>query len=72
MPVLCTEKDAVKLWDMLPQAWAVPLVLTPERAYYAALSAWWLRQARFNGHPAAMHPAPAEPALAEAGSAPAS
>ena len=72
MPVLCTEKDAVKLWDMLPQAWAVPLVLTPERAYYAAQSAWWLRQARFNGHPAAMHPAPAEPALAEAGSAPAS
>ena len=56
LPVLCTEKDAVKLWDMLPQAWAVPLVLTPERAYFAALSAWWLHQARFNGHPAAMHP----------------
>jgi tetraacyldisaccharide 4'-kinase len=24
--VLCTEKDAVKLWPDLPQAWAVPLV----------------------------------------------
>ena len=24
--VLCTEKDAVKLWNHLPTAWAVPLV----------------------------------------------
>ncbi len=24
--VLCTEKDAVKLWNYLPNAWAVPLV----------------------------------------------
>jgi tetraacyldisaccharide 4'-kinase len=23
--VICTEKDAVKLWPLLPQAWAVPL-----------------------------------------------
>lgn len=29
--VLCTEKDAVKLWPTLPQAWAVPLqVVLPE------------------------------------------
>ena len=26
LPVFCTEKDAVKLWHRLPQAWAVPLV----------------------------------------------
>lgn len=25
LPVLCTEKDAVKLWPHLPEAWAVPL-----------------------------------------------
>lgn len=24
--VLCTEKDAIKLWEHLPQAWAVPLL----------------------------------------------
>lgn len=42
LPVLCTEKDAVKLWDCMPQAWAVPLLLEPERAFFAALSAWWL------------------------------
>ncbi len=28
MTVLCTEKDAVKLWRTVPQAWAVPLVQT--------------------------------------------
>ena len=26
LPIFCTEKDAVKLWPHLPQAWAVPLV----------------------------------------------
>jgi len=31
---LCTEKDAVKLWDRFPQVWAVPLVLH-------GLEAWW-------------------------------
>jgi tetraacyldisaccharide 4'-kinase len=25
--LLCTEKDAVKLWPMLPEVWAVPLVV---------------------------------------------
>ncbi len=44
LPVLCTEKDAVKLWDCLPQAWAIPLVLEPERSFFAALSAWWLQR----------------------------
>lgn len=36
-PLLCTEKDAAKLWLHQPQAWAVPLVLTPEAAFWQAL-----------------------------------
>ncbi len=28
--LICTEKDAVKLWRLRPQAWAVPLVLEAE------------------------------------------
>lgn len=35
--VVCTEKDAVKLWPLLPQAWAVPLQFTPEPAFFKAL-----------------------------------
>ncbi len=36
-PLICTEKDAVKLWPLYPQALAVPLVLTLESAFLAAL-----------------------------------
>ena len=32
--VLCTEKDAVKLWQHHPEFWAVPLVFTPEPAFW--------------------------------------
>ncbi len=39
-PLLCTEKDAVKLWAHCPQAWAVPLEFNPEPAFFAALDAW--------------------------------
>jgi tetraacyldisaccharide 4'-kinase len=35
--LLCTEKDAAKLWQHQPQALAVPLVLTPEAAFWQAL-----------------------------------
>lgn len=35
--VLCTEKDAVKLWQKQPSALAVPLELTPEPAFIANL-----------------------------------
>ena len=35
--VLCTEKDAVKLWKHWPQALAVPLIQTPEPSFFAAL-----------------------------------
>ena len=62
LPVLCTEKDAVKLWDSLPQAWAVPLVLTPELPFFAALSAWWLQHARdIQGHALRQMPTQAKP-----------
>jgi tetraacyldisaccharide 4'-kinase len=36
-PLLCTEKDAAKLWQHQPRALAVPLVLTPEDAFWQAL-----------------------------------
>jgi tetraacyldisaccharide 4'-kinase len=37
--VLCTEKDAVKLWKYFPQALAVPLLQTLEPAFLLALDA---------------------------------
>jgi tetraacyldisaccharide 4'-kinase len=37
-PLLCTEKDAAKLWQHQPEALAVPLVLTPEAAFWQALN----------------------------------
>ena len=37
--VLCTEKDAVKLWNYLPTAWAVPLVTKiPEELFKTILA----------------------------------
>ncbi|MBW8313459.1 MAG: tetraacyldisaccharide 4'-kinase, partial [Hydrogenophaga sp.] len=44
-PILCTEKDAVKLFACCPepsagdapQAWAVPLELRPDAAFFEAL-----------------------------------
>ena len=38
-PLLCTEKDAIKLWARYPQTLAVPLEFTPEAAFMAALEA---------------------------------
>ena len=35
--LLCTEKDAVKLWHRFPKALAVSLELEPEPAFFAAL-----------------------------------
>jgi tetraacyldisaccharide 4'-kinase len=34
--LVCTEKDAVKLWHLRPQAWAVPLLLAMEPQFWAA------------------------------------
>jgi tetraacyldisaccharide 4'-kinase len=35
--LLCTEKDAVKLWRLRPDAWAVPLQLEIEPSFWSAL-----------------------------------
>ncbi len=35
--LVCTEKDAVKLWRLRPDAWAVPLQLEIEPAFWTAL-----------------------------------
>lgn len=37
--LLCTEKDAAKLWPHAPTALAVPLVITPEADFWASLDA---------------------------------
>lgn len=37
--IVCTEKDAVKLWRLRPDALAVPLVFEPEVAFFEALNA---------------------------------
>ena len=34
--LVCTEKDAVKLWRLRPDAWAVPLRIDLEPAFWAA------------------------------------
>jgi tetraacyldisaccharide 4'-kinase len=36
--LLCTEKDAVKLWSTRPDAWAVPLELEIEPRFWQALN----------------------------------
>ena len=37
LELVCTEKDAVKLWALRPDAWAVPLELEIEPAFWPAL-----------------------------------
>ena len=39
MPLICTEKDAVKLWPRCPEALAVPLEFHPEPGFFAAADA---------------------------------
>lgn len=38
-PLLCTEKDALKLWPHAPDALAVPLDMVLEPAFFCALDA---------------------------------
>ncbi|WHZ11801.1 MAG: tetraacyldisaccharide 4'-kinase [Burkholderiaceae bacterium] len=38
-PLVCTEKDAVKLWPRCPHALAVPLEFQPEAGFFAAADA---------------------------------
>jgi tetraacyldisaccharide 4'-kinase len=35
--LICTEKDAVKLWPLRPDAWAAPLEVTIEAPFWTAL-----------------------------------
>ena len=54
--LLCTEKDAAKLWRVAPQALAVPLQFTPEPAFFETLDAKLTQVARLSsthGHQAA-------------------
>jgi tetraacyldisaccharide 4'-kinase len=48
--LLCTEKDAAKLWRQAPRALAVPLVFEPEPAFFSALDA---KLSSLDGHQAA-------------------
>ncbi|MEG0053094.1 MAG: tetraacyldisaccharide 4'-kinase [Comamonas sp.] len=38
-PLICTEKDAIKLWNSHPEAWAVPLQLQLPQAFWELLDA---------------------------------
>jgi tetraacyldisaccharide 4'-kinase len=48
LPLLCTEKDAVKLWVRFPEALAIPLIFEPERAFWEAFDQ--LFQSRHSYH----------------------
>ncbi|MDM0103761.1 tetraacyldisaccharide 4'-kinase [Variovorax sp. J22R24] len=48
--LVCTEKDAVKLWRKAPDALAVPLVFEPSPAFFTALDA---KLSSLDGHQAA-------------------
>jgi tetraacyldisaccharide 4'-kinase len=53
--LVCTEKDAAKLWATAPDAWAVPLEQTLDEGFYAALdariaAAWSGRLSSLHGH----------------------
>jgi tetraacyldisaccharide 4'-kinase len=45
-PLLCTEKDAVKLWPRQPDALAVGMTLEPEAAFFQAFDALLERHAQ--------------------------
>ena len=40
VPLLCTEKDAVKLWRQRPDALAVPLTLSIDPAFFRSFDDW--------------------------------
>ena len=57
--ILCTEKDAMKLWRHRPDAWAVPLVVALEPAFWRTLvpllrqhgpAAWGAKLSSTHGH----------------------
>jgi tetraacyldisaccharide 4'-kinase len=46
--ILCTEKDAVKLWRIVPDAIAVPLDFTPEPAFFREFDQWLFEQSIYS------------------------
>ena len=48
LPLLCTEKDAVKLWAHYPEALAVPLIFEPEEAFWKAFDALFQTRHRYH------------------------
>lgn len=48
-PLLCTEKDAAKLWQRQADAWAVPMTLSPESAFWEAIDQWLRQQGLLAG-----------------------
>lgn len=51
--LLCTEKDALKLWRQHPDALAVPLEFMPEPAFFRALDRLLAQLSSPHGHPTA-------------------
>ena len=48
LPLLCTEKDAVKLWARFPQALAMPLVFEPEPSFWKAFDQLFQSRHRYH------------------------
>ena len=48
MPLLCTEKDALKLWARYPQALAIPLVFEAEDAFWKAFDQLFQSRHRYH------------------------
>ena len=48
LPLLCTEKDAVKLWARFPQALAMPLVFEPEPSFWEAFDQLFQSRHRYH------------------------
>lgn len=50
-PLLCTEKDAAKLWRQHPQAWAVGLQLEIAPSFWQAIDDWLRLRGLWTGQP---------------------
>jgi len=48
LPLLCTEKDAVKLWARFPQALAMPLMFEPESSFWKAFDQLFQSRHRYH------------------------
>ena len=48
LPLLCTEKDAVKLWARFPQALAMPLMFEPESSFWEAFDQLFQSRHRYH------------------------